>query len=141
MRHVATDLFHVEGRNFLVMVDYQHALYLWRNMPRTDGVSPAELLFNRQQIINTPMTEEHHQRHGEHKVRDKKHEQNKVTYNLRSTRKTCLKEGEAIRIQDPKTQKWNITGKVKEVRSDHRIIIKEDNGKEALRERRHIEEL
>ena len=41
-------------------------------------------------------------------------EQNKVTYNLRSTKKISLKEGEAIKIQDPKTQKWNITDKVKE---------------------------
>ena len=64
-----------------------------------------------------------------------------MTYNLRITKKTCLKEGEAIRIQDRKTQKWNITGKVKEVLSYNRILVKEDNGKEALRERRHIKKL
>ena len=52
-------------------------------------------------------------------------------YNLRSTKKTSLKEGEAIRIQD----------KVKEVLLDLRILVKQDNGKEALRERRHIKKL
>ena len=64
-----------------------------------------------------------------------------MTYNLRSTKKTSLKEGEAIRIQDPKTQKWNIPDKVKEVLLDHRILVKQGNGKEALRERRYIKEL
>ena len=64
-----------------------------------------------------------------------------MTYKLRSTKKTSLKEGKAIRIQDPKTQNWNITGEVKKVLSDHRILVKEDNGKEAFREKRHIKKL
>ena len=62
--------------------DYQHVLYLWRNMPRADGVSPAELLFNRRQIINTPTIEQHHTRQVKRDSRDKKYEENRRSYNL-----------------------------------------------------------
>ena len=41
--------------------DPHRALYEWRNIPRTDGYSPAQLLFGRQQYTYVPTLPIHHQ--------------------------------------------------------------------------------
>ena len=41
--------------------DPHRALYEWRNIPRTNGYSPAQLLFGRQQYTYVPTLPIHHQ--------------------------------------------------------------------------------
>ena len=37
------------------------ALYSWRNVPRSDGYSPAQLLFGRRQLTNLPMLQKQYE--------------------------------------------------------------------------------
>ena len=37
------------------------ALYFWRNVPRSDGYSPAQLLFGRRQLTNLPMLQKQYE--------------------------------------------------------------------------------
>ena len=47
--------------------DAQKALYHWRNIPRSDGFSPAQLLFGRKQFTALPAEDSHYTTQQQHK--------------------------------------------------------------------------
>ena len=50
--------------------DPHRALYEWRNIPRTSGYSPAQLLFGRQQYTAVPSLPVHHEFYDVKKASD-----------------------------------------------------------------------
>ena len=121
--------------------DYQYALYQWRNMPRQDGYSPAEMLFGRRQTMNIPTLPVHHLRPVNPTARDNKHKENVNRYNLRSRNAKVIEEEEVVWLQNPKTRRWDSKATVNEKLSDNRFRIKLPNGKESLRSRCHLKHI
>ena len=90
-------------------------LYEWRNVPRSDGYSPAQLLFGRRQRTNFPIlplqnrpinfNEAASSKDAVHTSSDDYHDLHKKTL-------PSLTPGQTVLIQDPKSLLWDSTGVV-----------------------------
>ena len=114
-----------------------------RNSPRQDGLSPAQILLGRPLRSMVPVHKQAlltdwrrtmkllDQRRSAEQLREAKY--NKSAHNL-----APASVGDAIRIQDPVTKKWNVVGEVMEVRDDRSYLIKTLAGRILRRNRRHV---
>ena len=122
-------------------MDYFHdALLVWRNTPKDDLPSPAQLMFGYNQNFGQGA-------HTKKKFIDRreanqlktKHETIKHhTYNTRSKSLTPLPAGTTVDIPNPNTNKWTATATILEKRPDgHSYLISNDEGT-TIRNRRDL---
>ena len=120
---------------------FREALLTWRNTPRQDGIFPAQLVFGftlnfgqtidfKPNFINRD--EAKSRRNNTHAAVAKYSDASSVTRDI-------LKLGSNVRVHDPKTKRWTITGKIIEVRDDYRsYLISCDDDTMILQNRRFI---
>ncbi|CAB4046294.1 Hypothetical predicted protein, partial [Paramuricea clavata] len=104
----------------------------WRNFPKANGISPAQLLIGRKQRGLLPTVE------VDNKKRDRV--TNDVTQNRSRSRCLCpLQIGDEVRIQNAITKKWDELGIITSKRNNGRSFwIKTKNGWQILRNRRFL---
>ena len=98
-------------------------LYEWRNVPRTDGFSPAQLLLGRQQRTGLPTLPSQICPIDFSAVADSKdtsHDQSKLVHD---------------RLQDPKTSAWTRIGIFSSIRPDHLSYTVSVDGRSFIRPR------
>ena len=119
-------------------------LYEWRNIPRTNGYSPAQLFFGRQQYTAVPALPIHHkfydvQKAGE--LRDGVHLTEKKYHDQHKSFLPQLSPGDQVLLQHPKTGLWDNQAEIISVRPDGLSYIVRSEGREFLRARRMIRSL
>jgi transposase InsO family protein len=122
---------------------FPSALLEWRNTPRADGVSPAQVFFGRRQRTLLPALPRVNlpdsiQQFGEirKKAKDIKDEQRNV---LRQEL-PVFQIGEEVLVQHPKDKMWESSGVIGSVHQDGRSyeVLMHDSGKYFRRNRRHL---
>jgi hypothetical protein len=122
---------------------FPSALLEWRNTPRADGVSPAQVFFGRRQRTILPAiprisSPESILQFGEirKEAKDIKDEQRNV---LRQEL-PVLRIGEEVLVQHPKNKTWESAGVIGSVHQDGRSyeVLMHDSGKYFRRNRRHL---
>ena len=114
------------------------ALAAWRNSPRADGFSPAQMFFGRRQrgiLPAIPAAYVPIDLSEAAAARQRTSRKNKDVYDRRSRPLSDLKVGMEVRIQDPKTRKWDRFGMVTSIRPDGRSYYVLSNGRTLLRNR------
>ena len=90
-------------------------LYEWRNVLRSDGYSPAQLLFDRSQRTSLPLLPfQNHPTnfHDAASSKDKSHSISKQFHDQHNVNLSLLNPGQTVLIQDPKTSLWSSTGTI-----------------------------
>ena len=125
--------------------DYQKALLNFRNTPRADGTSPAQLFFGRRQQADLPLTTEQLRPMPLPKLsaaeakKDAEIEKAQQQANKRTRELDELKIGERVICKDPVNSRWNEYAKVispQEGRSSY--IVEMENGTRYVRGRRWL---
>ena len=130
--------------------EFQSALLEWRNIPRADGLSPAQRIFGNRQRTRLPAHSQVYSKIqdtdanvAEMKRRDlqnaskRRHDAGRNHRNLPE-----ITPGTEVRIQNPKTGAWNQTGTVKEVRPHGRsYYLQDQNQRYILRNRKFLKPL
>ncbi|KAG1655290.1 hypothetical protein GQR58_024610 [Nymphon striatum] len=121
--------------------NFEQALSEFRLMPRADGFSPANLMFNRSprgllpSMRNSAAVDHIAGRKARQKTLDASH-------SYQSSRPTlpCLKVGDAVLLQDMKTGRWSRKGTIISIRNSSiaRSYEIECDGKQYIRNRRLI---
>ena len=96
-------------------VDPHSMLYEWRNVPRSDGYSPAQLLFGRRQRTNLPILpfQNHPINFSEAaSSKDAVHTSSTDYHDLHKKIIPLLTPGQTVLIQDPKSLLWDSTGQI-----------------------------
>lgn len=125
-------------------VAFRQALLHWRNMPRADGLSPAQRVFNRNQRTRNPAHPSTYHRLTEGQIHDadtRRRECKEYTsdlYDSHSRELPKLQAGSLVRVQDPQNKKWEKTAVIKEPREDGRSYVIESEGRWSVRNRRHL---
>ena len=95
-----------------------HALQEWRNAPRAEGFSPAQLMFQRRQRTSLPCHPAAYQPitiSEADKARAKVRKRAKQAFDEHAIQLRDLQEGERVRVQDPKTKRWELQGNISKV--------------------------
>ena len=120
---------------------FREALLVWRNTPRADGYSPAQLFFGftlnfgqspdfSPSYINRPSAA---------LTRSASLFSAKSTFDRTSVKRPPLQVGDRVRVQDPKTNRWTIKGVILSIREDGRSYsVQCDDSSAILRNRRFI---
>jgi hypothetical protein len=91
--------------------NFDEALFAFRNTPRADGVSPAQMMFGRRQRGLLPVTEtslrEHVKLEEAAAIRESGISGAAVRHDVRARELSKLKCGQRVVVQDPKTGKWD----------------------------------
>ena len=93
--------------------DLQKLLYHWRNIPRTDGYSPAQLLFGRKQFTSVPSTQGHYQPYKPAPAQAKRNKAFHTAARYHDEHKALLPPlhiGDMVKLQCPSTSLWVILG-------------------------------
>jgi hypothetical protein len=104
--------------------DYQNALASFRNLPRQDGFSPAQLLFGRRQAINLPLAEVHQQaltptqKKTAENARLQSAEKAKQHFNSSAKKHDQLNVGDTVLIKHHISGRWNREAKITQIRPD-----------------------
>ena len=118
------------------------ALLEWRNMPRADGYSPAEMFWGRRQRTRLPTLPIHHEviDHSKAEAARKKTAEEHAEYFDRTTRdQERLQPGQRVVLQDPKTKRWTLEGEVISERPHGgSYLVETDAGRTTVRNRSHI---
>ena len=118
------------------------ALLEWRNTPRTDGFSPAQLFFGRRQRTRLPTLPLHHlpvDTDEAEQAREDAAERSFAYANLHTQQQQPLEAGQAIVVQDPKTGRWTQNAHVLEERAHGGSYhIQTEEGRHAIRSRAHV---
>ena len=115
-----------------------------RNMPRADGLSPAEILMGRTLRSTLPAHRKLYTPEWNAKIRewDLKHslkaEMAKESYDSRSKELTPLDIGYRVRIQDHATKKWTLTGTIVAKKSNRCYYVRLPSGRVLWRNRRYL---
>ena len=97
------------------------ALYSWRNVPRNDGYSPAQLLFGRKQKTSLPVLEKKYEMYDiseAKQAKDKSFTKSANYYDQNKIDLTQFSVGQKVVIQHPKTGKWDQSGVIVGMRPD-----------------------
>ena len=121
---------------------FTDALLHWRNMPRADGISPAQMLFGFQQNFGLPTTSPPHYI-NRRKVRDARRRtmitSTKPSFDKTSKELEPLAVNTRVVVQDPKTSNWNPGFTIVSHTSDSRsYIVADEHGDCSKRNRRHV---
>ena len=135
VKHAKQLMIKCEGFNDL----FRQSVLEWRNTPRADGYSPAQLFLGHRQRTSLPALEGayidrqrvHHQRLG-HEV-EAAHSFNSSAKDL-----TPLCRGDHVRIQNPKSGLWDSEGIVREMRDTGRTYVIQVDGVNVLRNRKFL---
>ena len=98
--------------------DPLHTLYEWRNVPRADGYSPAQLLFGRQQRTGLPTIPQQIQPIdflAAASSKDKAHDNSKLYQDRSKLFLPELSPGQTVLLQDPKCSAWRKKGMIIEI--------------------------
>ena len=105
--------------------DPHRALYEWRNLPRTNGYSPAQLLFGRPQFTGVPSLPVHHAFYDVEKAaaaKDNTQSTEKLYHDQHKAFLPELSVGQPVLLQDPKTHLWDHDASVIAIRPDLSLI-------------------
>ena len=121
------------------------ALAHFRNTPRQDGVSPAQLFLQRRIRINLPVLSKHLAPMNSEYMGDALTQRNLALQKSRSLRdQKCkplalLEPGEKVLVQNDSTKLWDTKGLIVSRREDGRsYTVKISDGSIQLRNRRHL---
>jgi len=123
--------------------DLDLRLLEWRNTPRgSDGLSPAERMFNRRQRTQLPACEAAYDNiSAEIKEKDDGKEDTDVNVAKATKKYHSYRPGDKVVIQNPTTRRWSLYGTVvaRSGRSGRTYSIeKADNGRMTRRNRRFL---
>ena len=96
-------------------------VYQWRNVPCSDGYSPAQLLFGRRQRTSLPLLPLQNRPISFQDAafsKDKLHSISKQFHDQHKIEMSLLHPGQNVLIQDPKTSLWSSTGTIISIRPD-----------------------
>jgi hypothetical protein len=116
----------------------------WRNIPRSDGLSPAQWLFGRQLRTPSPAHQLAYSRLEEDEFRRaelRREAQGRGAEERRGARARDLQPlhpGELVWIQDQKSRKWDFQGKIINARPDGRSYLIDLDGRTIIRNRRFL---
>ena len=116
----------------------------WRNIPRTNGYSPAQLFFGRQQYTAVPSLPIHHKFYDVQKaseLRDSVHLTEKKYHDHHKSFLPQLSPGDQVLLQHPKTGLWDNQAEIISLRPDGLSYIVRSDGREFLQARRMIRSL
>ena len=123
--------------------DFKTSLFAFRNMPRADGFSPAQLFFHRKPRTTLPCFKQEKNiffpstLHGE--IRHQTRLQHKAVFDTHAKELPRLQVGQRVLIQHPQTKLWDSTGEILEVHLPGRSYsISTDAGKTIRRNRRFL---
>lgn len=125
-------------------VTFRSALLQWRNTPRSDGLSPAQWLFNRRQRTLNPAHPNNYSRLSDQQIaeaEEKREEINSATKMRKDEHSKKLQPlpiGSSVRVQDPVNGKWRSTATIHDIRDNGRSYIIQENGRHFIRNRRHL---
>ena len=118
------------------------SLLEYRNTPRKDGFSPAQMMFGRRQRTKLPCTQEAYKPIDiEEAARSRKKQRMEVKNQYDKTAKTLpkLHIGQKVYVQDPVSKRWTSNATIKKIRKDDRsYVIEFENGKQSIRNRRQL---
>ncbi|CAB4046208.1 Hypothetical predicted protein, partial [Paramuricea clavata] len=125
--------------------NFQKALSEWRNVPRSDGPSPAQTLFGRRQrgILPT-LNDGKNDGDLEAKIKAKNEKRREAMERGNEQRKEMpkLKAGDAVLIQNPLTKRWKEEGTILASRNRGRsYLLETKDGWTKTRNRRYLKPL
>ena len=135
-----------QTKNLLLKYDcnwsnFRPALLAWRNTPKDDGVSPAEMFFGQRQNFGLPSlrSPEIKFRPAIKDKRDLKSAQHKDCLDSHSVDLSMFNIGDNVLVQSPKTGTWSLSATVLSAREDGRSYsIVFDDGTHSVRNRRQL---
>ena len=121
-------------------IKFKQALLAWRNTPRADGISPAQMMFGfRQNFGQGSDTKTFVDRVTTNRERTSADAKAKDKFDSRARALPPLEKGDRVVLQDPKTKRWDTFGHIDSARDDNRSYnITCDDGTAFLRNRRFI---
>ncbi len=124
---------------------FWEALLEYRNMPRKDGLSPAQRLFQRPMRTKLPCHPQVFEVIAQSKIReaDKKalllREKAKFRHDLGARPLNELKIGDIVRVQHHLTKKWDLIAEVMRIQPRRRsYLVKSETGRLYWRNRRYL---
>ena len=123
---------------------FREALLTWRNTPRADGLSPAQLFFGF--TLNFGQSPDfaaiYIDRHTATTTRNDSFSKTKNSFDNSTVSHSILDKHDRVRIQDPKTKRWPLKGTILDT-TDHKrsYIIACDDGNTITRNRRLVKPL
>ena len=95
-------------------------LYKWRNVPRLDGYSPAQLMFGRHQCtcLPIPFSNGPINFNLATSSKDSAHSRSKLDHERHKLTLSTLQTGQPVLLQNPKTSAWDCHGVVVSMRPD-----------------------
>ena len=126
--------------------DIDRAIQFFRNTPRADGFSPAEMLFGRMQRCELPSLPQHQEERVDLEAavaaREATQQRQREYQQQHAIALRPLQLGEWVRIQDPITHQWTAKGIVLAVRdSGHSYDLETECGTLTTRNRRFLKPL
>ena len=118
-----------------------HALAEWRNSPRADGYSPAQMFFGRRQRGILPATGSAYDpidMKDAQKAREKKQTASKKSFDNSAKDLEPLQVGMKVRMQNPISKRWNRNGVIESIRQDGRSYYVLSGNTRYLRNRRYL---
>ncbi len=119
-------------------------LSAFRNMPRADGFSPAELFLGRKLKRQLPMLPAQLEPNGKNftegrAAREQTKERQSAQLNKRARDLPNLTPGQIVFVQDPVSKRWDSLGQVESVRQDGKSYqLMNQEGKQFVRNRRML---
>ena len=117
------------------------SLYLWRNIPRADGYSPAQLLFGRRQFTSLPAMAsayDFYDIEAAQASRDKVFNSHLAHHDQSTGFLPEFSPGDNVVIQDSKSGDWNQRGVILSVRRSGQSYDVRVDGRTLIRSRRFL---
>ena len=114
------------------------ALYSWRNVPRSDGYSPAQLFFGRRQLTDLPVVQKQYEQcdfSAAKKAKDSSFLKSAEYYDIDKVNMPPFSPGQPVVIQHPKTGKWDSAGTIVGMRPDKHSYTVNCEGRIFIRSR------
>ena len=111
--------------------DFQRALNHWRNFPREDKVSPAELMFGRKQntkLLTLPSQMTQVDRATAIKNKDELAKKHTEYFNKTAKPLSVFEPGETVRVKSHISDKWDQMAKIISRRDDNLSYVIEMQG-------------
>ena len=118
--------------------EFRQALFEWRNSPRTDGYSPAQMVFGRRQRSSLPTLPNALEPIDKQDAAQRREQtRNKSQARQEASRELPpLKVGQKVRVQNHNSNQWNLIGQVIKQREHGRsYAIHMEGGKTYIRNR------
>ena len=119
--------------------NFQRALSAWRNIPREDGSSPAEIMFGRKQRTKLPTLPSQlssSDRATAVANRDKMAQKHTEYFNKTAKPLSVFEPGQLVRVKDHMSDKWDKIATIVSRRKDNLSYVIDIDGKEYVRGRR-----